>query len=221
MSTKMASGNYLQFIHPFTCVIAGPSQAGKSVFVKNLLRNLDQMVNVKFGKIIYCYGEWQPGFQEPLGVNIEYQEGLPNKSDYSQDVHISKLLILDDLMLEAGNSVISDMFVRGSHHNNLSVIFITQNLFYQGKGLREINLNSSYLILFKNPRDKQQIMFLARQVYPQDTRFLQEAYLDATSNAHGYLVIDLKQQTSDDYRFKTCIFPFDQEHYFYVPRKRL
>ena len=48
-------------------------------------------------------------------------------------------------------------FSRGSHHRNLSVIYIVLNLFYQEKDSRSISLNSHYLILFKNPRDKLQI----------------------------------------------------------------
>ena len=49
---------------------------------------------------------------------------------------------------------IVNLFTRDSHHHNLSVIYIVQNLFHQGKGSRSISLNSYYLVLFKNPRDK-------------------------------------------------------------------
>ena len=42
----------------------------------------------------------------------------------------------------------------GSHHRNLSVIYTVQNLFHQGKGNRSKSLNSHYLVLYKNPRDK-------------------------------------------------------------------
>ncbi|CAH0403841.1 unnamed protein product [Chilo suppressalis] len=108
---------------------------------------------------------------------------------------------------------------KGSHHRNLSVIFITQNLFHQGKGQRDISLNANYIVIFKNPRYRSQIQHLARQVCPENTRFFQEIYYDATAQPHGYLLLDLKQSTPENCRFRTCIFPEDSKHYVYVQRK--
>jgi hypothetical protein len=61
---------------------------------------------------------------------------------------------------------ISDLFTKGSHHRNLSIIYIVQNIFHQGKEMRNIRLNAHYIVLFKSPRDKQQISMLARQINP-------------------------------------------------------
>jgi len=151
---------------------------------------------------------------------IEFREGLPRPEDYSTDPLSPKLVIIDDLMRESSSSeVIVDLFTKGSHHKNLSVILISQNLFHQGRGQRDISLNANYIVVFKNPRDRAQIRHLARQVYPDDPKFLEEAYYDATSRPHGYLLLDLKQSTPDKYRFRTCIFPDDTMHYVYVPRR--
>jgi len=151
---------------------------------------------------------------------IEFREGLPRPEDYSSDPLSPKLVIIDDLMRESSSSeVIVDLFTKGSHHKNLSVILISQNLFHQGRGQRDISLNANYIVVFKNPRDRAQIRHLARQVYPDDPKFLEEAYYDATSRPHGYLLLDLKQSTPDKYRFRTCIFPDDTMHYVYVPRR--
>ena len=111
-----------------------------------------------------------------------------------------------------------DLFTKGSHHKNISVIFITQNIFHKGKGQRDISLNSMYLIIFKNPRDCAQIQHLARPICPQDPKFLQEAYLDATRDGHSYLFLDLSQTAVDELRFRACIFPDDKVHYAYVPK---
>jgi len=151
---------------------------------------------------------------------IEFREGLPRPEDYSSDPLSPKLIIIDDLMRESSSSeVIVDLFTKGSHHKNLSVILISQNLFHQGRGQRDISLNANYIVVFKNPRDRAQIRHLARQVYPDDPKFLEEAYYDATSRPHGYLLLDLKQSTPDEYRFRTCIFPDDTTHYVYVSRR--
>ena len=48
----------------------------------------------------------------------------------------------------------------------ICVICLVQNMFYQGKESRTMSLNTQYLVLFKSPRDKQQISILSRQMYP-------------------------------------------------------
>jgi len=161
--------------------------------------------------------------QDCVGVTkkkniIEFHEGLPCPEDYSSDPLSPKLVIIDDLMRESSSSEV-DLFTKGSHHKNLSVILISQNLFHQERGQRDISLNANYIVVFKNPRDRAQIRHLARQVYPDDPKFLEVAYYDATSRPHGYLLLDLKQSTPDEYRFRTCIFPNDTTHYVYVPRR--
>jgi hypothetical protein len=72
-------------------------------------------------------------------------------------------------------------------------------------------------VLLKNTRDKQQFTQLARQVYPENSKNLYEAYLDATDTAHGYLVLDFAQDTDDKFRYRTHIFPDEHPIIFYVP----
>ena len=98
----------------------------------------------------------------------------------------------------------------GSHHRNLSIIFIIHNLFHYGKEMRTLSLNSHYIMLFKNPRDKLQISTLARQMYPGNSQFLIEAFQYATKQAHGYLLIDWKPSTEDKLRVRTGLLPSDK-----------
>ena len=66
----------------------------------------------------------------------------------------NNLIVLDDKMSSMGDSaLLSKLFTEGSHHRNLSVIYIVQNLFDKGKSHRCVSLNAQYLVLFKNPRD--------------------------------------------------------------------
>ena len=55
----------------------------------------------------------------------------------------------------------------------------------QGRYCRDISLNAKYLVLLKNVRDKNQFMFLACQVYPENSASLYKAYLDATQKPTG------------------------------------
>ena len=215
----------LRWKHPFATIVAGPTSCGKTVFVKKFLKHRNLMVDVVFDRILFYYAEWQDGYksEEFLGepdnrLKIEFREGLPKNEDYSNDLEAKKLIIIDDLMRESSNNVVVDLFTKGSHHKNISIIFITQNIFHRGAHSRDISLNASYIVLFKNPRDKAQIQHLARQIYPEDPGFVKQAYLDATNQGHGYLLIDCKQSTPDEFRFRTNIFPDDEYNYIYIPK---
>jgi hypothetical protein len=100
------------------------------------------------------------------------------------------------------NAEVCELFTEGSHHCNLSVICLLQNLYYKGKENRTMNLNSQYLVLFKNPRDQQQVAILARQMYPYAYNEFLDKYKAAVKKPYGYLLVDLKQETLDCQRLK-------------------
>ena len=80
---------------------------------------------------------------------------LALEQDSYFDVNKRNLVVFDDQMIYARKDKrIVNLFTCGSHHRNLSLIYIVQELFQRGKGSRSISLNSHYLVLFKNPRDK-------------------------------------------------------------------
>ena len=59
------------------------------------------------------------------------------------DVNKRNLIVFDDQMINASKDKrIVNLFTRGSHHRNLSVIYIVQSLFHQGKISHSINLSS-------------------------------------------------------------------------------
>ena len=68
------------------------------------------------------------------------------------------------------NTEILDIFTKKSHHRNISIILLTNNIFAKDTCMRTMSLNSHYLMLFNNPRDRSQIKFLARQVSPSNSR---------------------------------------------------
>jgi hypothetical protein len=141
---------------------------------------------------------------------IEFNQGIPDDIDNADYLDVSQrnLIVLDDLIAQSGKDKrIADLFTKGSHHRNLSIIYIVQNIFHQDKEMRNISLNAHYIVLFKSPRDKQQISMLARQVDPGRVQEFMRSYEDATSRPHGYLMLDLKPTTSDQDRLKTNILP--------------
>jgi hypothetical protein len=71
--------------------------------------------------------------------------------------------------------------------------------------LQNISLNAHYIVLFKSPRDKQQISMLARHVDPARVQEFMRSDEDAPSRPHGYLMLDLKPTTSDEDQLKTNV----------------
>ena len=98
-------------------------------------------------RIIWCYSQRQNAYTQLLMmiVKIEFVKGIPEslENDSYLDVNKRNLIVIDDQMTEAGkDNRIVNLFTKGSHHRNLSVIYIVQNLFHQGKGNPSISLNS-------------------------------------------------------------------------------
>ena len=99
---------------------------------------------------------------------IEFKEGIHSDIDSDEylDVSTRNRIVLDDLMTQMILWQSADIFIKGSRHRNLSVIYIVQNIFHQGRETRKISLNPDCIVLFKFPRDKQQVPILARKVNP-------------------------------------------------------
>ena len=57
----------------------------------------------------------------------------------------------------------SELATAGPHKNN-SINYVKHNLFQQSKWSRTIVLNTTHIILFKSPRDIQQIGLIGRHL---------------------------------------------------------
>jgi len=203
----------LKLKHPFTGLVVGSTGAGKTVWIFKLIDNADKIIDPPPQRIVYCYGEYQKKFAEY--PQVEFHEGLP--SEENADMFTSRtLIILDDLM-NLVNDHVENLFTKMSHHRDMSVLLLSQNLFSKNKHTRTISLNTNYMVLFKNPRDASQFAILARQMFPNNSKFAIEAYRDATSAPYGYLFVDLKPDQDDQLRLRTNIFPGETQ-YVYVKR---
>jgi hypothetical protein len=139
---------------------------------------------------------------------VDLQQGLPDLD--TLDPREKHLIILDDLMDET-NQKVSSLFTKKSHHRNIIVMYIVQNLFHRGKHHKTISHNVIYMVVFQNQRDVSQIMALAHQMHPQRTKYFLEAYTAATAQPHGYLVIDMKQESPAILRLRSHIFPSEEQ----------
>ena len=216
--TNENSSLILQLKHPTTCLVSGPTGCGKTIFVSRLLTS-PGMISPKPSRIIWFYSEWQTIYSDISSkLNIEFVKNGNILQIYeSLNSAVENLIILDDQMSSgdvAQKKQTVKLFTQGSHHRNLTVIYIVQNLFDQGSWSRTISLNSQYIVVFKNPRDSAQINYLAQQAYPRDSKFLVESYLDATQKPHSYLVINLTQECDQWMRVCTNIFPGEESQIY-------
>ena len=196
----------LCFTHPSRWIIYGPSGCGKTTFVSKLIKFSKNLFGFKFDTILYCSGQ---GFPENKDQNIlicnsfneEYIDNL-NNSD-------NNLIIVDDNMHKATNDIlISDLFTKKSHHKNITVIILLQNLFPKSKYMRDISISSNYIVLFKNPRENMQVKLLGRQIDGDKSNFISNCYLDSTkSKPFSYLILDLGQTTPEFLKVRTNVFP--------------
>ena len=199
----------LLFSCPANYFIAGMSNSGKSYWVFKLLQHKNSLFQKPPVKILYCYSIWQPLYEKMENdMDIHFYKGLPTYEDLQKFGNATEhnLICLDDLQHEIANSkTIEKLFTQLCHHLCISVLYITQNLFYQGKCSRTLHLNTSYNILLRNHRNIQQIAILGRQVGLG--KKLVEAYRDATERPYGYLVLDVSPSSTTDLQLRTNIFP--------------
>ena len=207
MPREIVTMTVIPFLSPTTITISGPTGSGKSTFVFRLIENNAEMFKVEPERIYYFYTVWQPLFEKISNKNVTFLQGLPDSEtiqSISNDKH--NLIILDDMQIKAMNDpYIANLFSRESHHRNLTVILLLQNLFHQGKYSRDVSLNSHYFILFKNIRDTNQIKVLGNQLGIKNK--LENAYKDVIQESYSYLVLDLCPSSDSNYMLRTHILP--------------
>ena len=214
-----------RFKHPTTILIAGPTQCGKTYFFIRVLR--DQLLQPPPERIVWVFAEWQPAYQElaQLFPKVEFVKNFNDKLYDSFDPRTRNLLVLDDQMenqlahRRSTNSLVK-FFTQGSHHRNLTVVYIVQNLFNQDLSMRTVSLNAHYIVVFKNPRDGSQIHTLGGQMFPGNSAPLVDAFKDATkvtqeTDVRGYLTLDFHPTSCDAFRLLTDVF--DAQPTVYVP----
>ena len=122
--------------HPFPALVVGPTCCGKSQFVKRLLEAGEDMIDGAPENIIWCYGIYQPAYDEIQRniPNITFVEGVPSDLDSMINPSIRNLVVIDDLMHELSNDQrITSLFTKGCHHRNLSVSLFCKIFFIAEK----------------------------------------------------------------------------------------
>lgn len=197
--------------------IVGPSGCGKSWFTLDLLRN--HVFQPAFQKIYYFYQYEQPKlfamFKETI-ANLRKQN-LDTNIEFIQGVHFDLisnlpndgtryLLIFDDSCEEISRSREFQQIATAGRHRNYGVIYIKHNLFHKSPLGRDVELQNTHIVLFKSPRDVQQVRVLSKQLGINKDTF-ETWFLNATNKLYGHFMIDLSPKTVDLLRFSTGFNP--------------
>ena len=174
----------LHFKHPSTILLFGPTGCGTTRLVRRILE--ERLINPFPTRLIRVYSEWQEDYDKikTIYFEIEFMKG------YSDDIYDSlepsdrNLIILDDQMSEASNTKsLANLFTKRSHHLNVTILYLIQNMFDQGRSSRTVSRNSHYTVVFRNLRDQSQFWTMARQILPKNSDWLINAYADDTVNS--------------------------------------
>jgi ABC-type dipeptide/oligopeptide/nickel transport system ATPase subunit len=207
----------LQFEHPARWVIFGPSSSGKSTFVMKYLISLNELYDKQFDCIIYSSENIFPSEELAKRLKIQIIDKVTEDLINSLDFDKNNMIIFDDQMHDIVNDItISNLFTKKSHHKNITVIFLTQNLYPKSKYMRDISINSSYIVLMRNPVEILQIKSLSNRIDVSSYHCsLLQAYKEATKQPYSYLLVDLCQKTPEVLRFRSKIFPSDSNQIVY------
>ena len=175
--------------------VVGPSGCGKTNLIFRILTG--NTFYPKFKNVIFLYHEMQPIYsQVNQHSNIVFKKFT--NLEFLQNTE-NCLLIFDHSCEEIFNDKEFVKLATAGRHKNINVIYVKHNLYQQSKWSRTIDLNTTHIILFKSPRDVQQVEFLGKQL--NLTHFLKNCYEIATRETFGHLLLDLDPKTSDCLRF--------------------
>lgn len=203
---------------PFTALVCGSTGAGKTTFVKNLLRNMNHICDRPAGKTYFFYKEYQQGYEQMQ--NVELVQGMPTmewcankfrdriggseRGDEDAANRPVPTVVVDDQGRNIGEDSIQ-LFTVASHHYDINLLWLTHTLFGRNPAHRTMSLNSKYLVIFKNPRDKLEVMSLAKQVDPNRASRFVNIFMEATRKPHSYLLTDFDQNTPESHRLRSNI----------------
>ena len=195
-------GKAFRFKTPSSILIVGPSGCGKTCSTDSLLLDyLGELFVNPPPTIHYCYGAWQDGFRTTKEAGVQFHEGVPTTFHLQKWFPKGGLLVLDDLMGEGGeDKELLGLFTKHSCHQNITVLYLCQDMFPPGKYAKSLSKNAHYVTAFKNPRDQLGVRNLLLQAFPTYWQDEMEIYQKVIKRPFGYMVQDLHPASDDRIR---------------------
>ena len=101
-------------------------------------------------------------------------------------------------MVEVGEDrELLDLFTKHSHHQNITVLHLCQDMFKPGKYAKSISRNAHYIVAFKNLRDQLGMKNLLLEAFATCWQDMMDVYRRVTERPFGYTILDLLHASDD------------------------
>ena len=181
----------IKFLANKNTIIFGQTGAGKTYFMLEVIRQ--KLIHPFPKHIYYMYNveqDFMSTWNETEDQKITFIQGLGVEQ---MDTSEPSLLVIDDLLLSTNKAVV-EMFILGRHHKQISLFYLTQNLFPNCSMYRTMSNNAHYYVLFYNQRNFRQVHTLAHQIYVgKDVQRITNAYKRAGKQQRGFIVLSFAQ----------------------------
>jgi len=204
-------------------IIAGSTGCGKTNLLMNFLYNPGVL---SYSDVyVYCSTLHQPiwqafisycstleeipkqyGINHKIGHFFDSDEDIKNPSEL--DPSVSHIMVFDDVM-NVVQSVMKDYFTKG-RHNNVNVFYLCQSLHKIKKHC--IRDNANIFILFHQDDKTLKYFYESHLSGDMDFKELKKFCNEAWSKKHGYVVINLWEESS-------CGRYLDNYEKIYIPSK--
>lgn len=199
---------------PAQIQLVGPSQSGKSTFLKKLLEEDDNIFDVAFSQIWYAspYAESQDTvFTDELRTicasrnrRLFTSENVPNVEEVrDQYPEGAVLLILDDLLSFEKLDHLVDLSSIHAHHRNISCLYALQNPFQQTKkvDLLTVSRNLTGRIIFDSRNDMSVFRTLNSRIFPERRHFIIQCLKEAKKLGYPYIFLNTHPQSELERRY--------------------
>ena len=192
--------------------MVSPTQCGKSFFVENILTT-DRILyeSKKPRRIWWYYSQWQDTYkvmQSSIGKETQLFRGLPEFEEDLREIDpkFNIVLVFDDLMARATDSLIVSLLFTQGWYRNASVILLLQNMFPKGVFHTDISRNAQYMALFRSPSDRIEIDIIAERMFDKNRPRFMSPYFQETERAFGYIFVGNRPDTPSDKQILSDIF---------------
>jgi ABC-type cobalamin/Fe3+-siderophores transport system ATPase subunit len=211
---------------PFNSIIVGPSQSGKTTLLHRLLRHSELVLSHKPKYVLLFYKYEQSVYNTMVHEGLIQEKLQINESGVDFDFIVNKvapykssngsMVIFDDSLSDLPKHF-DQVFTSLSHHNNCSIILLTQMLFRNDEAYKSLSRNCHYFFIMRNERDKRAISTLAQQSCPGNKDYIVASFTDATREPYSYLMVDFSQKSPTELKLRSNIFPEEFPYVVYVP----
>ena len=185
--------NPVPFHSPCTLVLFAGTSAGKTTLVSKILENASWCFEKPVESIYYFGYHHQKTYDkmEDKIPNLKLFYTMPTEAIleplFNPATH--DIVVIDDYGAQcASNEFVESLFLRTSHHCNLTIILLVQSLYFQGVKRRSQSLNTHYVLLMKNPIGASRVQTCACQRFPGQSKGFISTY---TKKLHSLIHIFL------------------------------